>query len=1074
MDDHPKVSLRLEEVQLLIGRNIKSIIESTDDVNSQNRFKEVIEETIRLINECEVLPRLLDPHLQWFIDKISSAYLKLKDTSDDLIFSTELVGLVLVMAKVRGYKFVATFFSTDVYLFPRILALLRDEKLQKNSDESYFLLLWLSNLVLVPFPLNSVKNSMDLQIYTLISEFLSLHSSASKPQILCLSLLALLMTRTDGAQLMDIYINDVLKGWVRFDDKTKLAYLMTFHQIFKRASSAEAIKFSQKIYRDVVLYEMSLLVIGDARNSNTLNIKYLIKVASRITRFFINFNEWEIVADNIDSLVYISTVMKDNLDISLRECLAKCMSAIVSDLYVRAERYASQLVTYMLQQLDADLPDETYSDKVIVKVVTSSIPINHSVLLFCGFLAMKKSLSTNMLPVYLSIIHQTAFISYRSTGLYQCSQLRDASCFCMWAFIKNISKEDYFFLLKNYFGALKNLFLDSICVSLFDEDYTIRRCGIAVLQEFAGRFGSEFFPLFLRENDNMKVGKFTIQFIELFGNKSVGSLVESHELIRDLVPLGIPKDIFLEQMTLEIELDFCPFQTKVVAAVHLSELLLNLSFGSTSSGIQLDIDRSLNRLVAGLLQLNFGALYALAELQKAKLLPQKYAARIGSIVCDLSFDIHIDRADKGEALLNWYIAELSFGDKDITQNVFATVLEISRLNYNLNLVLLLQQLFSLIPHFNTSRFEDVISQIRVGNHLLAKSVCSHKLCINEFHQIVKIVLDKSIDAQTRAYLVANFGAYTNRSEAKQLLESALLSLLDDYTVSAQGDVGLLVRISCIDLIVQYPHVARECRPQILRELIRIAGETLDKLRLSAFRCLCLLENEERFSERYVEYNSDYKLYFRDYFEFIISRAYEIEYGESFWTGIALSAGASVASGNLINLALRQLLDYLQANVKSCACLTTLLKLLKIPVGKTARTLSNREKKIIVAALNVVVRVFDSAIRIPDSFDYETLFIRCYNLHINTAHTARISLVIKIFQHLGCGPCTESLAKKSRIRLFWLANNSSMESIRSLAYDAIFETILELEPHNSIVTEYGSRRGKPNEQILKDMELVLCE
>lgn len=1073
MDDLPKLSLRLEEVQLLIGRNIESIVGSLDGPESQICPKEVIEDTERLINECEALPRLLDPHLQQYIDEISAAYLKLKRKSNDLSESTNLVGLVLTLAKVRGYKFVSTFFSTDVYLIPEIIALLQNEILNKNTEESYFLLIWLLNLVLVPFPLNSIADSLDAQIFTIANKFLSLSSSASKIQTLSLSLLALLLTRRDGNQLMDIYIDGVLKAWINLDDKTKLANLMTFNQILKRASSAEAAKFAQIIYHDVVLYEMSLLVMNDATETNNLNIKYLIKVVSKISKYYISSNEWDIVADNVDSLVYITTAMKDRLDMTLRECLAKCMSRMVSDLFVRQENYAIQLITYMLHQLKADLPNGEYSEAFRIKVDASSIPIYHAILLFMGFLAMTKSLPVEIIPVYLSIIHQTSFVSYKTTGLYQCSQIRDASCFCMWALIKNITNEAYTLLLADNFEALKNVFLDSISIALFDEDYTIRRCGIAVLQEFSGRLGSEFFPLFLQEKAHNEIGKFTIQLVELFGNKSVGSLSESHELIPGLVSLGIPKAVFVEQMMVEIDLDFCSFPVKIVAANRLAKLVLDPSLYSGSVESQFSINNTLELLLAGLLELNYGSLYALAELQKAKCLPSEATLRINSIVCELSFDIHTDRYDKGEALLNWFIAMLQSNERSENQNFFPIALEISRLNYNASLILLLRQMFSLMPKLDDSDFESICGQIRLGNHLLAKSICSHKFYLDRLHQLVKIVLNKSVDAQTRAFLVAEFIVYVNEENAQQSLKLVILSLLDDYTISAQGDVGLLVRKSCIDLLSQYSSVTLEEKSEFIGKLIRIAGETIDKLRLSAFKCLCLLVKEDRYSESYSKYNSDYKLYFKDFFEFVSSRCFATEFSEFFWTGIVLSAGASVAGSNLINLALRQFLYYLETDNQVETCLMNLLKLLKIPSGKTAKNLSNREKKIIAATLNVFVRVFESAIRIPNSFDYETLFIRCYNLHINTVHTARISLVIEVFQHLSCGDCPEAVAKKSKMRLIWLARNSPIERIRSLAKDAIFELILELKPDHPIISEYGSSsRVLSSDELLREMESIV--
>lgn len=1068
------MTLRSDEVHAKISTNLRQLLTLAKNHDSHLNLLELVSSTKRLIQEFETLPKSLDPHLQFYVDSITTSYLTLKDSSllnfSDNGLVDGVASLVLSLAKVRGYKFVATFFTTDVYIFTKVLRFLKPQGIVANSEECYFLLLWLSNLVLVPFNLDTVEDSLARDILQVSTKFMFLHTSASKMQIISSSILALLLTRVDCNGLLLNYTESVKSSWPEQTDIAKLGYLMVFNQLLKRGSSSDASKFAQEIYYDIILYELSRLILEESKFSTT-NIKYLFKVASKSSRFFIQCAEWDTVAEIIDSLSFIMQLMKDLFDTSLRECLAKGLSRMVGYLTSPAVNYASQLVRYMLKQFKTDLPIE-YTSELQLEIRADLIPLYHTVLLFSGFLAMTRSLQKEFVPIYLSIVHQTAYLSYRSCGLHQSSQLRDASCFCMWALLKNMTPEVFTNTYTSNPDAISDLFLDAIRIAIFDEDLTIRRCGVAVLQEFTGRFGSVFFKTLLLNENEDDIGSFTIKFIEFFGTSSIGSSSDSHKLVHDLVSLGFPKEIFLQQILLEIDQDLCPFRVKVDAGNQISRLLEAICNPISVKSPLLTKKQVIDFLISRLLDFNFGALYALSQLLRSGHLPLEQSKMVNTVVMNLSFDFHHDNSEKGEAMLHWLVAAFETKLAPGSAGVIPLVINISKLNCSDSLVNVLQKFFSLALDIPIGDYEEICRQIRLGNHLLARSVTAHNTSELELSQLLEIVLDKGVEAGQRAFIISGFLELLAKFQDHALLQVTLVNLLDDYSVSSQGDVGLLVRYACIQLFISYPSFASRIEATLFGKLLRIAGETLDKLRISAFICLCLLEGNMEFQAKYHLYNNDYKMYFQDLFKFFTTSSRCKVHAESFWNGLILTAGAAVAGSDLINISMRQMMTYLENENDERDFWIVVLRLLSLPSGKTLKTLDAREKKVIHATLSIIVKFFDAEFSFPSNLNYESLFIRSYNLHINTSHTGRISLVIRLFRHLSCNKQVPgAVATKAFDRLCWLAVSSSLERVRSEAMDAMYEIVIDFETSDELLDSFDKAGELSNQERKKLFDRV---
>ena len=84
----------------------------------------------------------------------------------------------------------------------------------------------------------------------------------------------------------------------------------------------------------------------------------------------------------------------------------------------------------------------------------------------------------------------------------------------------------------------------------------------------------------------------------------------------------------------------------------------------------------------------------------------------------------------------------------------------------------------------------------------------------------------------------------NKGTSIPLVE-AIQSCLEDYTTDQRGDVGSLVRIEAIDVVMLawQPKIFDMIKSQaVFPDIVRLAAEKLDKVRLRAWRGLCRIPN----------------------------------------------------------------------------------------------------------------------------------------------------------------------------------------------------------------------------------------
>lgn len=1058
----------MDDLQRLLKRNdqlhanLKALICELDDVVVHNvgglimndrieRSKRIFKKSKSLINEFEASPKLLDEGLDFYIGELTSLYLKLyKDVLDVKLFREQLtVGiaeLVYNFAKIRGFKTVANYFSSDVYLISQIISLMSN----KLHDLEVFLnLIWLSNLVLVPFPLETIERGLSKTIFNLGLLHLTENANASKTQLVSLILLSRLITREDFVQangLHDYLYNTVLPIWQQtsfesrdftVNQNAKLGHMMTINKILKRVFDGEYIDFiyKQLMEPDMIQLRIQLNSLVYPQLTN-LNILYMIKILSKLSSSYLRLNNCFMVSAIVNNLLNdIMSSMLDRFDSNLRYCLAKNLGTLVSNLALEAVNYQEQLVVYMVDQLEipnVDIKMDGVQNLFQTNLVLDSnlyIAKVHTVVLFLSYVTMNKSLPKHLIPVVLSIIHKSLFFVQRRVS----NQIRDSSCFVVWALCRATTKSEFTELSYTHPSMMTDILCDLIKVIIFDDDLTIRRCGIAVMQEFVGRFGTELFKSMTINQNDEELGRFIIKFIELFNNSTIGSSSASYDIIERLVDVGVPSALFVPVLLQNILDDDVNFSIQKLSSHHLVKVLQLKSETSQFSLQNVEAVNTSEKIKTLVNHISsYGAIYAISELfplidDKSSLLP---------VIEEFRLDFHHDSQAAGESYLKFVNSLLAHNTLSIiSSSVWNNIFSISRFKYDDELVVQFEHFFELLKLRGMDVGEDNANQlvhyIKHNNLNLARSLPYYHFT----EEILQLTESMVVECDTRAMIIRGLNENFQNNEFNEGTLTRLVGLLDDYTVTNQGDVGSKIRLSMLDLIKKNPQAFKE--PSVFKllesKLIRLAGELIDKIKYKAFHLLTGNVAEEQYF---------YDLF--DYYKTHILRQ-RPDLSIYFWKGIIFSIASFSGSNKTINESFNEFLRFLgqitpqekELVFEQC------LDFLKLSENNP------RDIKVMHVALNFFIKVFECGIEFP-KFNYNLLFIRCFNLQLNCANLTRIGLILRIWEHMLTN-CRLTPLNSSRCvkKVVSMACCHPKPKVRNMGSEVLFEIAYDLGDSDTV-------------------------
>lgn len=1080
-------------------KNLEALIDQLADYVDllvDGKFDELPTRTINTlklrINAFEDCPSSLDSRLDKYMGQFTDMYLKIKSNAH--AYSSvpdvckEIADVIYCFAKVRGFKKITTFFPSDIYLLSQLVSKGKDNSLL--VEEHFLVLLWLCNLVLIPFPLESVEKGSLNDIFLISIKFIEHSPNGSRNQIISLILLSRLLTRKDAVSrdMSKTYFRKYVQGAfenIQGISLSKLGHLMTINRFMKRCKYKKLERFSDFVLDRVILPE-----IAHIRNSRHLHLEidnlvivYIIKLVGKISNYEMSLEDdmrFQKIANYINILLYdIMLPLKHRFDTSLRYPMAKTLAFICAQLSHLAINYKEQLVLHLIDRLNlknlkilyspfekSELPYNCFQDSLVLETDEVIIPRYHTVLLFLGYLILQGTFPVHLLPIVLSITHQTLFLQQKRFMSNLGSQLRDSTCFILWAFCR---MKDSGFRVRFLEDSLmiETVFFDLLDAIVFDEDLVIRRCAVAVMQEFLGRFGNLFFKSRVIARDlNDSIGKLIISLIGVFDNHSLGNLDSTYQIIPRLHSIGIRKDYFFDRLLANV-MEESSFEVVKLSANLLKCLLedsqpceIDIKFERRTTSTHLSLETAISSLV-GMISSSDYSLYPLASLcsvlTDCDMLEQVHR----KVEQDFTMNIHVDPQEKGECYLSWITLILERSTNLQWNRMWNTIICVSKVNTSHSLLQLFKTFFKLLRkknrQINMSDFHELVHELQNGNITISGSIFDYA-AISEVltDELIMLCCDEGTSCEVRAALLDNLSEMYSSVSISQDQKRCIIELLDDYTTTMQGDVGSKVRLSVLRLLHQNWLQFQDLREAVEVRLIRLSGELIEKIKIESFGFIKELildnNNAEYLDFPFITFLQFYRHNIMKYAMY--GKGQHIsELSRNFWKGAMFSLGAITANISTISANLTEFFLFLRDLDASELdfVFNEMLALLKKGEESPSKYNPSRKLKENTMTLSTFVRLFEANYILPKNFSYKALFVRSYNLHINTSNTLRIGLVLRLFQYLTlCDNVDSGLRKQARERVCKISCTHTLARVRAMGSEILFEIANEKEPQSNII------------------------
>lgn len=436
--------------------------------------------------------------------------------------------IVNVLCKVRGEKVIKTFFNNEPrYLLPILDELETGRNLPRSQHdtsqqqlvvpwvERYILLLWLSHLMLAPFPLESISGLQPSQhTSALLGLELAPHvpgitlrvltvcfkcfSSASKERGAAADLLVKLCARPD---MQKLGLLDALVRWsVSFfhrategqaDIHTCLGVLSFLSGLVATTTNTEIGSNLSTIYQVCrsILDQSNLSFVKSSAVARKIIVKILRNIVVHSLQPASSLVDIDATSVLEEVIEFLLETMGDG-DTPVRYGASKALSIIAMKL---DEEMAEEVVEAILGTLN----DSVYwqGSKRNLSAVS---PLRwHGLTLTLAHLLYRKAISTSSLPDVLNALLLSLSFEQRSpTGGSIGTNVRDAACFGVWALSRRYATSD---LLKVETAAIRAcehrkgvsvpqaLAIELVAAACLDPAGNIRRGSSAALQELIGR-----------------------------------------------------------------------------------------------------------------------------------------------------------------------------------------------------------------------------------------------------------------------------------------------------------------------------------------------------------------------------------------------------------------------------------------------------------------------------------------------------------------------------------------------------------------------------------------------------------
>ncbi|VDD82143.1 unnamed protein product [Mesocestoides corti] len=472
-------------------------------------------------------PHLLDPHLTAMLGKCIALIYQNIDSPRTYHFVFKIIHL---MINTRGYKCLVRLMPHTVDDLEPVLDLLKTQDLNDhdNWQTRYVLLLWLSIVIMVPFALERLEKQGKPPLSECVLNEAKKHVVLDDvTQDGAAYLLAKLISRPDvyPSKLEDLFLwaECELKdaNWVDDSHKDQMRVsgcLRSFANICKIVPRAVLYPHASR------LLNIINTLIPERINKNVLLARLRTKLIQRIGLLFCPRRaaaaSWRYqrgfrsLMDNLSSIMQSQTNVLCGGDMCLSDAASSTESYLTSKTQGNEEKDDDEIIdvpdevadvidqlidalrskfTYVrwsaakglgriCSRLTAPFVDDVLS--AILNLCTRLEPFTawHGACFALAELGRRCLLLPEKLPEVIPVVLTALFYDEKSGDCNFGSNVRDAACYCCWAFARAYSASDFACHVHEVSRKL-------ILSALFDRELNVRRAAAAAFQENVGRQG---------------------------------------------------------------------------------------------------------------------------------------------------------------------------------------------------------------------------------------------------------------------------------------------------------------------------------------------------------------------------------------------------------------------------------------------------------------------------------------------------------------------------------------------------------------------------------------------------------
>ncbi|KAF2265786.1 hypothetical protein CC78DRAFT_578959 [Lojkania enalia] len=487
-----------------------------------------------LIDPFQEDPQLLDSHLKTFIPPLVAAYLdllhvksKAKAKKHSIPMSHAICQILNLFCKVRGEKVIKGFLNNEPrYLEPILHAFEKGENfIQQDGEpmpqyivpwaERYILLLWLSHLMLAPFPLASMsalQSSEEMSTalgitlppempgvaLRVLSICLKGIQSATKERSAAANLLVRLCVRPDMQKLglLDTLVNWSLSFFSRISDSLTdihqcLGVLSFISGLVSSATNDEIGPFIPAIYRSCqnIISQGTLIFIRSSAVARKLVVKTLRNIVVHCLQARATLGDLDSTTLLEEVIEFLLEALADG-DTPVRYAASKALSIITMRL---DPEMAGEVVDAILGCLNENVYWQGSK-----RNLSGVNPLKwHGLTLTLSHLLYRRAISASQLPDILNALLLGLTFEQRSAiGGSIGTNVRDAACFGIWALSRRYATSDLLAVETLSIRASQHrrtlsvpqvLAIELLVVACLDPAGNIRRGSSAALQELIGR-----------------------------------------------------------------------------------------------------------------------------------------------------------------------------------------------------------------------------------------------------------------------------------------------------------------------------------------------------------------------------------------------------------------------------------------------------------------------------------------------------------------------------------------------------------------------------------------------------------